>query len=373
MADQNATPVAAPAPAPAPTEPQDRREFIEQAFEAAEAAPAETPPVAATPTPTPAPPPQSTVAEPAQAPVAAPASNEQQGAGDEATRQQALPPEIERAPQSWRAPQRAKWDKLDPDIRLEISRRERETTRVLGETAQARNFAGQFQNAIQPFQARLASIGAHPIAAVHELFKTDYLLSTAPPAQRAALMARLITDYGVDVRELDAALASGAHGRPADPVTSQVDQLLQQRLAPFNEYIAQQQQREAQQNQLANQQVAQTIEQMAADPKYPYFEDLRQDMADIIDLASKRGNSLTLDQAYHRAAVMNPEIGKLVAAQRNQLAGRAAAQADNARAQRALNASSSVGGAPGGVPSSTPVGTDRRAALSAAFDAVQGR
>ena len=96
---------------------------------------------------------------------------------------------------------------MPPDVRQEIVRRERETTKVLGETAQARQLAGQFMQAVQPYQARLQSAGAHPIAAVQELLKADYILSSAPQNQRAAFMAKLISDYGIDVRELDTALA----------------------------------------------------------------------------------------------------------------------------------------------------------------------
>jgi hypothetical protein len=152
-----------------------------------------------------------------------------------------------------------------------------------------------------------------------------------------------------------------------------VDQLLQQRLAPLQQFITQQQQRDQQAAQQRDQAAVQTIEQMAADPKYPYFSDLRQDMADLIDIASKRGHALTLDQAYTRAMAMNPEVSKLVTAQQSTAARSAAAVAANARAQRALAASSSVNGSPSSTPSGAPIGSDRRAAISAAMDAVEGR
>jgi hypothetical protein len=345
----------------------DRRTAIEAAFETVDtgaepgAAPVAAP--ASTPVESPAPAPAESAA-----PVAAPASA---SAGKPEPPAAPLPNEpifpVDKAPQSWRAPARAKWEKVDPDIRQEVMRRERETSRVLGETAQARHLSNQFNEIVSPYKARISALGVDPLGAVHELLKADYLLSTAPKAQRAQLMAKLIHDYGVDVLELDSALVGKG---PADPVDSRVEQLLQQRLAPFQQYMQNQQRQAQQAEQLSAQEVNQSIETMGTDPKYPHFESLRMDMADVIDLAAKRGLYLSLDQAYNRAIAMNPEVSKQVAAQNETEARRAAAEAANAKAQRALGASISVGGSPGGVPSGASGATDRRSTIAAAFDSL---
>lgn len=277
---------------------------------------------------------------------------------------------IDKPPQSWRGPQKAKWAALDPDVRQEVIRREREIMRSLGETAQARQLSTQFQQAIQPYQARINSLGAQPIQAVQELLKADYILSTAPKTQRAQLMAKLINDYGVDVMELDAALAGKT---PADPVSSRVEQLLQERLAPLQQYLTQQQMREQMREQQSSEEITQTIEQMSTDPKYPYFEDVREDMADLVDISAKRGVYITLAQAYTRAIAMNPEVSKLVAAEQETASRKASALAANAKAQKALSASVSVSGSPSSTPSGTSVASDRRATIAAAFESVGGR
>jgi hypothetical protein len=349
----------------------DRRTAIEAAFVHQEAAEAVETPEAAAP-----PPPSEPVESPApEQKEAAPASEApaQKASGKEPT---AAPlPEgatfpVDKAPQSWRAPARAKWDKVDPEIRQEVMKRERETTKVLGETAQVRQFANNFNQVVQPYMARMNAMGLDPLGAVHELLKGDYLLATAPKAQKAQLMAKLINDYGVDIMELDSALAGKG---PADPVDSRVEQLLQERLKPFQQYI-QNQQRQAQENeQHSQQEVNQTIESMTDNPKYPHFDTVRLDMADAIDLAAKRGLYLTLDQAYNRAIAMNPEVSSQVAAQQQAEAKRTAAQQLNAKAQRALGASVSVGGAPSGVPSGASGATDRRATIEAAFEQLSGR
>lgn len=352
---------------PTDTEVVDRRATIEAAFEELETPEVVDPPAEAPAPPAPAPTPAPE--EPELPFQAAPASKAK------AEVPPAPPPEgatfpVDKAPQSWRAPSREKWAKIDPDIQQEIMKRERETTRVLGETAHARQLANQFQQVINPYQARLQSFGMEPLAAIQELLRADYLLSSAPKAQRAQYMAKLINDYGVDVHELDLALAGKG---PADPVDSRVEQLLQQRLAPFQQYIQAQQQREQQYEQKSAEEVNQSIETMATDPKYPYFEDVRLDMADIVEMGAKRGLYLSLDEAYNRAIAMNPEVSKQVATQRQAEAKKAAALAANAKAQKALGASVSVGGAPGGVPSGASEATDRRSTIAAAFDSLSGR
>ncbi len=351
---------------PTENEVVDRREAIEAAFE-------EHNVVEETASPSPAPAPAPTEA-PSPAPsLAEPAEGDSRPASSVKEDPEAAPApsySVDNAPKSWRAPQRAQWDKLPPDVRQEVMRREREVTKVIGESGQARQFMQQFGSVLQPFEQRLRAVGAHPIDAVRELLRSDYILATAPKVQRAQFMARMIKEYDIDVHELDSALARVA---PADPVAANLDQLLQQKLAPLQQYIAGIQQREQSQERQSQAQINQSIETMAEDPKYPHFEELRMDMADIVDLAAKRGVYLSLPDAYTRAVAMNPEVSKQVASQQATEAQKAANAARNAKAQRALGASVSVGGAPGGAPSGASGASDRRATIAAAFDNLGGR
>jgi hypothetical protein len=276
---------------------------------------------------------------------------------------------IDRAPQSWKASQKAKWSSIDPDIRQEVLRREHETTRVLNETAQVRQFASQFGQAIQPYMARIQQVG-NPVVAISNLLAADHLLATGPKTQKAQYLAKLIKDYGVDIQELDAALAGTA---PPDPVESRVEQLLQERLTPFQQYIQQQQAQEQQRQQAQQQQIAMGIQQMSQDPAYPHFDEVRETMADLIELRAQKGQTLDLKTAYNMAVVMDPRISQQVAGTNAEVAKVKQAAAANQRAQRALNASSSVSGTPGGSTAGAPKTTDRRAHLEAAFATWEGR
>lgn len=344
----------------------DRRAVLSAAMDAVE--PEETPEV------TPAPTPEASVTPPPEPDAPSP-THEETGKPPVAPESEVEKPDsttfaVDKAPQSWRAPQKAKWDKLDPDVRQEVMRREREITKTLGETSQARQFSHQFNEAVQPYQAHLQARGAAPLAAFQELLKADYMLTTAPKDQRAQFMAKLIQDYRVDVAELDAALAGTVS---ADPVASKVEQLLQERLAPFQQYMTAQQAREQQVAQASSAKMAQELENMAVDPKFPHFQEVRGDMADVVELAAKKGLYLSLPEAYTRAIALNPEVSQQVAAKREEDARKASALAANAKAQKALKASVSVGGSPGGLPSGASLASDRRSLISAAFNEMEGR
>lgn len=275
---------------------------------------------------------------------------------------------VEKAPQSWKAVQKAKWATLDPDIRQEVIRRERETTTVLNESAQARQFTQQFNQAIQPFRARLGN--ANPVQAVQNLLQADYLLATAPKTEKAQYLAKLIKDYGVDILELDAALTNSS---PPDPVEHRVEQLLQQRLQPFQQFISVQQQREEYAKQQEMQKLNQAVDAMSTSPEYPHFEEVRDTMADIVDLMAKKGVSIDLKSAYNRAVAMDPTLSQAAATSAAAQAQIELAAKANAKAQRALKASVSVGGAPGGSIGGKLDASDRRAAILAAYEAVGGR
>jgi len=255
-------------------------------------------------------------------------------------------------------------------VRQEVVRREREISRTLGETAQARQLAQAFNQTVQPYMARINGMNAHPMTAVQELLKADHVLSTAPKAARAQFMAKLISDYEIDVVELDAALSGKSQ---VDPINSKVEAMLQQRLAPFQQFLGQHQQQEQQRQQQQNQTMAAQLEAMAVDPKFAHFDSVREDMADVIEIQAKKGVYLTLEQAYNRAIAMNPDVSQKVNQLSDNEAKKNAAQLANARAQRSLSASKSIGGAPNGVPNGQSSPDDRRATISAAFDALGGR
>ena len=207
--------------------------------------------------------------------------------------------QVEPAPRAWKASAQAKWSSLPAEVRQEVQRREAEVARVFGETGQMRQAVATFNDIVRPYEGRMRAVGLSPLEAVNELMKADHILSSSPPQQRAAYMALLIKEYGVDIRLLDDALAGVT---PADPVESRLEAMLAERLTPLQSFLQNQANIAAQQEYRIQQEASTTIDQMAQDNiNFPYFEQVREDMADIIEMNARRQIYLTPVQAYGRA------------------------------------------------------------------------
>jgi hypothetical protein len=321
----------------------------------------------------PAPPPTEAAPEDPKSPEQNVETQAQQGTKTPVAPPGIQAPVVEPVPKAWKPAAQKAWETLPPEVKAEVTRREREVTKVFGETNVMREQVKQFGELIRPFEARIQSVGFTPLQAVHELLKADHILVTAPSTQRAKFMAQLIKEYGVDIRELDNALAGQA---PVDPVKSQLETMLAEKLSPLQSFLAQQQQIARQQDTQIQQDALATIDSMAQDQaKYPHFEQVRADMADVIEMNAKRQVYLTPEQAYQRAVAMNPEWGAQAVAQQQAGQRLSQAQAQNARAQKALNATASVSGAPGGSPvrGGSQADMTLRDTIEAAFSQVEGR
>jgi hypothetical protein len=225
-------------------------------------------------------------------------------------------------------------------------RRERETARVLQETAEVRKGAEGVREILSPHMDRINSMyGGNANTAIANLLGVERTLVSGDPVAKVNLVANMIKHFGIDLVALDSALA----GLPVPQEAQQqsaIERMLEQRLSPIQQFIQSQQQREAQQRQQTEQEVAHTVETMATDPNFPYFEDVREAMADLIEINSRRGIYISLPEAYNKAVRMNDETYQAASVRESsQAATQAALQAHQA-AQRAKGAAVSVSGSP---------------------------
>ncbi len=197
---------------------------------------------------------------------------------------------------------------------------------------------------------------------VDRLMQTAVALRTAPPAYKAQLVGGLIRQYGVPLAELDSFLA----GEQPDPATQR-----QQYVDP-EQIAAQAEQRVMQRIAAGRAQATQAkgrSDVEAFEAKSPeFFEDVREDVADLLTSAARRNVPLTLEEAYNRALWVNPKTSAIMQQRKlAELTGNASAST-----QRAKAAASSVRGQPvKGIKVSNPSGTMRDDIL-AAFDRVNG-
>lgn len=287
-----------------------------------------------------------------------PAAPEKAETATEAPKPAEVTPTL-KAPQSWKPAAREKWAALPPETQAEVWRREKEVAHVLQESAVARKTATEFEETIRPYVPLFQAEGAAPIKAIGNMLQTVAALARGAPAQKAAVVAQLIKAYSVDIGALDSVLSGEAQATPHTPAEyrdPRVDILMQQLQA---------QQRN--QTQAVQQKAAQEVE--AAKGELEFLDDVREDMADLIEVASRRGVELSLKDAYTRAVAMNGELSAIL----EQRKAAQAAETANAATQRAKAASSSVRSSPAPVSRNDGPGDDIRSHLEAAFAAQSRR
>jgi hypothetical protein len=228
-----------------------------------------------------------------------------------------------KAPASWKGQAKEVWAALPETARKEVIRRERQINQVLHETAEVRQNYQVIQQVVQQYEGKLKEWNAQPHQVLQEFMEADRNLSSGPMPARAAYMAKLIKEYAIDLRDLDSALA-GTAPTPQFDIQAQVEAIVNQRLAPLQQLMQAEEQAQVQK-------AAQNIQNMEDNPDYPYFEDVREDMADLIELNFKRGIAISLDEAYNRTVGYK---------------GLAKPQRNAQDTQKALSASVSVGGSP---------------------------
>lgn len=270
----------------------------------------------------------------------------------------------ERAPASWRPEVREHWAQLPEPVRAEVVRREVEVQRTLQESAEARKSYDAVMRTIQPYEAFIKAENSNPLQAIDNLMSTAARLRTGTAPELATMVAGIVKQFGVGrfgnafIEQLDAALAG--QQIQADPQQIALQQALDQRLAPVQQMLTQFQQAQIAQQQRVSQEAQSTVSQFLE--RAEFGNDVREDMADLLEVAQRRGQPMTLQEAYKKACLANDRV-RAVLAQRVKTKQ---AQATTAAAQKARSAAVQVSGsAPMGALKQDP--TDVRSAIEAAI------
>lgn len=265
-------------------------------------------------------------------------------------------------PASWKPNAREHWDKVPVEAQREIARREKHMDNMIRESADSRKHQTDFNQLIQPFQGLIEAQQSTPFQAVHNLMQTAAGLTLGTPTQKAQVVSNIMKQYNIDVEELDRVLVGqggGGQGQ-GDPGFQAA---LQQELAPIRQFMGDisSQRQNYQENQQYN--INTEIDTFAVDPKNEFFEDVREDMADLMEMASNRGEAMTIQESYDRACRMDPAIYDIVS---KRGAADTAAGRKKTIAQKRLAASSIQGNAVGSQEGQGP--TTIRGAITDAWD-----
>lgn len=265
-----------------------------------------------------------------------------------------------KAPAGWNPQQREQWSKIPQDIQEHISARETEMATSMANTSESRTVHDRMQQLGQAYAPIMAAEGVtDPVQAAEGLFQTVSQLRMGNAQQKAATIAQMIKHYGVDVAELDNNLS----GQQAEsPVNSEVERLLEQKMAPFNQMMQLLEKAKGEQATQTKANAQKEVEAFASSGA-EFIGDVRNDMADMIDFAHAQGREMTLQDAYNKAVAMNPQIAKV-------LEGRKIMNQNNS-VQKKKAASSSLNGKRSGITAPPAGGGSMREDIMSAFESLQ--
>lgn len=253
-----------------------------------------------------------------------------------------------RPPVGWSVNAKAEFDKLPDAVREAIAKREEEVDTGF------KRYGGLKQ------YAEIAEQGGTTLAsAVKDYFEIE----TALRQDFLGGLERVCARFGVDPRSATQALnirygvnpgigMPDGQQQPSQPAAIDPDALLRQAEQRIEEKLAQRETLSA-------------IQAFANDPKNVYFDNVREDMATLINA----GKASNLQEAYEAACWLNPEIRALRLNERSV----PAAPAPAAKAlQTAKAAAKAVGGAPSpgfkpdaqGMPANSSIRDNIRAAIN---------
>lgn len=259
-------------------------------------------------------------------------------------------------PGGWTPTAREAWKDIPKTAQDEITKREREISTALQGSAESRRTAERLNAISAPYSAVMAAEGvSDPLVALESLFKVVSGLRLGTQPQKAAQISQLIKAYGVDIGVLDDTLAGTVSD---DPEAAKFEKILDERLKPVDQLVNQFQTGQVQQTQTAQARAAEDIAKFSKNAEF--MGDVREYMADALEIAARHGEQLSLPEAYDKACFLHPEISKIMSQRR---------EAQSISSKKA--AASSISGRPagaGGNKSELPL----RDMLNQAWDEQRG-
>jgi len=217
-------------------------------------------------------------------------------------------------PAEWKGAGKLDWNKLPRAIQAEL----RET---YDSVAQSREHFAPVEAAIAPYRDEWVRVAGSTASAISQLGEFYKLYVENPNA----LIQHIARTRGIDLGQVGGQQAAPAHGiQPPSDINSVVMQAVQQAIAPIQQRF----------QQTETQQIEQTLEEFRADPRHPYFNDVRVTMGKLIEAGLAKG----LPDAYEQAVKLNPAIWSSLQAQQTEEATKAQAAAA-AKAKQAAAAS----------------------------------
>tara|TARA_R110000787_G_scaffold3980_3_gene15528 strand:- start:9757 stop:10767 length:1011 start_codon:yes stop_codon:yes gene_type:complete len=247
---------------------------------------------------------------------------------------------------------REEWANTPPAIKEHLARNEQRMEGMAQKFGANSKRAEAMDRSLAPYSQLFAMHGGGN-EVLPALLQSASQLQMGSGPQKAQVVAGIIKQFGVDIRTLDSLLV-GEAPPPEVQRQSEVQLAVQQAVAPYQQHMQQFEQQQQQQQQHVQNQIAGEVNNFGAQNEF--YNDVRSEMADLMDMAANRNRQMSMDEAYYTACVSHPQISKIIHARVSQQS-----------VQKKQRAASSVHGNSGGSMSSNTPGSVE-AALNLAWD-----
>lgn len=204
----------------------------------------------------------------------------------------------DQAPTSWSKEGKEAWKAIPDHIRKEILRREEASIRGVEKLKQQYAPLEELGNGLAPFIKEAVQGGVHPVSYISQVMQTERILRTADNKTKFQEILRICDQYGVPLRQIVNMSVGeqvlGAAPAPTAPAPVQLPPQVMQELEESRRF----------RQSITQEQANSEISRFAADPKNEFFEQVREEMATLIE----RGVCSTLESAYEKAVFMRDDI-----------------------------------------------------------------
>jgi hypothetical protein len=240
------------------------------------------------------------------------------------TEQKAIAP-----PVHWSGSAKVRWDKLPARVQEAISK-------DYAEMSEKSKGIEPLERVIAPRRQALTMRYGDVERGLNTMFAYADALDKDP----LGTLQYIARERGIDLSQL-----APQQGQ-TDPQNAYVQQIqqLQQQLAQVNQRF-----------ESGNVQALQSqIDAFAADPKHPYFQDVKTEMGALIQAAHVRGRQMTLEEAYERAVNADPLIrSELMERQKEQELAAKQQKLQQAKAAQPIKGAPGTGGSVNGAAPAT--------------------
>tara|TARA_R110000823_G_scaffold312488_1_gene439181 strand:- start:5474 stop:6460 length:987 start_codon:yes stop_codon:yes gene_type:complete len=260
--------------------------------------------------------------------------------------------ELDQSPAGLSPEAREEWANTPTAIKEHIARNEQRMEGLAQKFGANAKRAESMDRSLAPY-AQLFAMNGGAGNTLPGLLQTASQLQMGSGPQKAQAVAQIIKQFGVDIRALDSMLVGEAPSQESQQ-QSQVQQAVQQAVAPYQQQMQQFQQQQQFEAQQAQSQIAGEVNDFGS--QHEFYNDVRSEMADLLDMSANRGRSMSMEEAYNAACLGHPQIAKILSARSSQQS-----------VQKKQKASSSIYGTSGGSMSGgSPNSVE--AALNSAWD-----